>query len=119
MKISWRPFFILHVWPNDVKNVLMCLIILLDTETCALLIKSTWAYGSISNIGEDMITLMIYWRPFLSLNDNDVEFWCVLLYFLIPKPYGLVKKNQVAISNIESDILTLKKIPQGEKLASA
>ena len=26
--------FILHGWPNDVKNVLMCLIIFLDTETC-------------------------------------------------------------------------------------
>ena len=52
-----------------------------------------------------------------NLNDNDVKFWCVLLYFLIPKTYGLVKK--VAFSNIAKDIFTLKKIHQGENPASA
>ena len=65
-----------------------------------------------------MIILMIYWRPFQSLNDNDVKFWCVLLYYLITKTYG-GEKNQVASSYIKKDILTLKKIPRGEKLASA
>ena len=41
MTISWRPFSILHVRPNDVKNVLMCVIIFLDTETHALVKKSS------------------------------------------------------------------------------
>ena len=40
------------------------------------------------------------------------------IVFLNTKNIWFGEKNQVAISNIEEDILPLKKIPQGEKLAS-
>ena len=68
LMISWRPFWILH--DDDSHTIFMCFIVIFDTENIGF---SEQNQVSISNIEENMITLVISWRPIWILHDNNVE----------------------------------------------